>query len=156
MSAEPQWDGSGTISYTTTGQFAVGSIDAVSVQNIGANYKKVPIVLGVYPNTKKTATATVDFDSTFKTITGVTITNAGSDYVNPKVIILDGDGKNAEFKITSRDGKVLDIIVVSPGTGYTKTPTIAIVESDVKLFAQGSRVGLPKEYKNYKKWKFFP
>lgn len=147
LSTEPQWDGSGTISYTTTGQFAVGSIDAVSVQNIGANYKKVPIVLGVYPNTKKTASATVDFDSTFKTITGVTVTNAGSDYVNPKVIILDGDGKNAEFKITSRDGKVLDIVVVSPGSGYTKAPTIAIVESDVKLFAQGSRVGLPKNIK---------
>ena len=38
-------------------------LTAVSVQNIGATYKKVPIVLGVYPNTKKTATATVDFDS---------------------------------------------------------------------------------------------
>ena len=147
LSAEPQWDGSGTISYTTTGQFAVGSIDSVSVQNIGANYKKVPIVLGVYPNTKKTATATVNYDSQFNTIVNVTVTNSGADYSNPKVIILDGDGINAEFNVTSRDGKVLDITVANPGKGYTKAPTIAIVESDVKLFAQGSRVGLPKNIK---------
>ena len=53
--------------------------------------------------------------------------------VNPKVIILDGDGMNAEFNVTSRDGKVLDIIVVSnPGNWvWLKAPTIAIVESDV-------------------------
>ena len=147
LSSQPQWDGSGTISYTTNGQFAVGSIDKVSVQNIGANYKKVPIVLGAYPSIKKVASATVNFDSTFKTITSVTVNNTGNHYQNPKVVILDGDGKNAEFNITSRDGKILDVTVKNPGKGYTKAPTIAIVESDIKLFARGSRVGLPKNIK---------
>ena len=43
---EPLWDGSGSISYTTTGQFAVGKIDKVNIINLGLNYKKVPTIIG--------------------------------------------------------------------------------------------------------------
>ena len=140
----PQWDGSGSISYTTQSQFAVGEINSVSVQNIGRNYKKVPIVLGVYPSAENLAEATVNYDSTLGKISSVEVTNPGNNYVNPKVVILDGDGVGAEFNVTSRNGKVLDITIKSQGKNYTKAPTIAVIEADVKLFAYGSKVGLPK------------
>ena len=42
VTSEPLWDGSGSISYTTTGQFAIGEIDKVNIINLGLNYKKVP------------------------------------------------------------------------------------------------------------------
>ena len=144
LKKNPQWDGSGQISYTTTGNFAVGEIDSVSVQNIGDNYKKPPIVSGVYLNTENQAYATVLFDSLTNTITSVKVESTGSNYSKPKVIIIDGDGIDAEFGITSRNGEVLDIFVINKGIGYTKAPTIAIIESDVKLFAQGSKIGRPK------------
>ena len=150
LKKNPQWDGSGDISYTTTGSFAVGEIDSVSIQNIGSNYKKTPIVLGAYLNTESQASATVLFDPLLDTITSVRVDVEGSNYSKPKVVILEGDGVDAEFGVTSRDGKVLDIFVVNKGTDYTKAPTIAIIESDVKLFAQGSRIGRPKNVKMIK------
>ena len=150
LKKNPQWDGSGDISYTTTGSFAVGEIDSVSIQNIGSNYKKTPIVLGTYLNTESQASATVLFDPLLNTITSVRVDVEGSNYSKPKVVILEGDGVDAEFGVTSRDGKVLDIFVINKGTDYTKAPTIAIIESDVKLFAQGSRIGRPKNVKMIK------
>ena len=144
LKSSPQWDGSGQIDYTTTGKFSVGKINRVSVQNIGDNYKKPPIVVGVYLSPENQADATVLFDSLSNTITGVKVNNTGSNYSKPKVVILDGDGIDAEFGITSRNGEILDIFVINKGTDYTKAPTIAIIESNVKLFAQGNRIGSPK------------
>ena len=140
----PQWDGSGSISYTTDGRFAIGEIDSIQVQNIGTNYKKTPIIVGAYLNDDYSATANVNFDPVTDSIVSAEIATVGSNYVKPKVIITEGDGINAEFGVTSRDGKVLDVFVVNPGTGYTKAPKIAIIESDVKLFASGGRIGRPK------------
>ena len=140
----PQWDGSGEITYTTTGNFAIGAIDSVSVQNIGANYKKPPIILGAYLSSENQASAEVLFDPLTDTIVGAKVTSTGSNYSKPKVVIIEGDGIDAEFGITSRNGEVLDVFVISKGTDYTKAPKIAIVESDVKLFATGSRIGRPK------------
>ena len=99
LKSNPQWDGSGQISYTTTGRFAVGEINSVSVQNIGDNYKKSPIVVGAYLSTENQADATVLFDSLSNTITGVKVNSNGSNYSKPKVVILDGDGIDAEYKV---------------------------------------------------------
>lgn len=140
----PQWDGSGSISYTTTGQFAVGKINTVSVSNIGFNYKKPPLVLGVYPSVEHQAAATVSYDPLLKSITSVTVTATGSNYSKPKVVVIEGDGINADFGITARDGKVLDIFITNKGKDYSKAPIIAIIESDTKLFAIGNRIGRPK------------
>ena len=61
--SSPLWDGSGTINYTTSGQFAVGEINSVKIVNLGENYKKVPLVVGVEPTLNDRGTATVLFDS---------------------------------------------------------------------------------------------
>ena len=55
---------------------------------MGINYKKVPIILGVDPNESYRASATVLFDPASGIITGVDITNEGSNYSNPKVCLL--------------------------------------------------------------------
>ena len=140
----PQWDGSGSITYTTSSSFAVGEISSIAITNIGDNYKKTPLVVGVYPSPENLATATVLFDDFTKTITGVRVDNIGSNYSKPKVVITDGDGSDALFTLTSRNGKILDIQVKSPGRGYTAAPTIAIIESDARIYANGSDIGVPK------------
>ena len=144
VSSQPLWDGSGSISYTTTGQFAIGKIDAVSIINLGLNYKKVPVISGVDPTESYRAAATVTFDTASQTITGVNITNEGSNYVNPKVIVTKSDGVDVKFNVLVRNGNVTSITVDKPGKGYTYAPEIVIIEGDVEAYAISSSVGVPQ------------
>ena len=131
-------------SYTTTGQFAIGKIDKVSIINLGLNYKKVPIITGIDPNESYRAAATVTFDTASQTITGVDITNEGSNYVNPKVIVTKSDGADVKFKVLVRDGKVTSITVEKPGKGYTYAPEIIIVEGNIEAYAESNTIGVPQ------------
>ena len=140
----PLWDGSGSISYTTTGEFSIGEINGFAVTNLGLNYKKVPIVVGVDPTPDYKGAATVLYDTASKTITGVNITNKGSNYSNPKVVITNGDGAGATFDIIVRQGQIFSITVKTPGRGYTFAPDIEIVESNVTAYAESQTIGLPK------------
>ena len=142
--SSPLWDGSGTISYTTSGQFAIGEINTVSITNLGQNYKKIPLVVGVDPTANYRGTATVLFDDATKTIQSVRIDTVGSNYVNPKVYVLDADGSGAIFKATQQDGKLFSITVENPGKGYTYAPTIQVIESDVELYAESDTIGTPQ------------
>ena len=142
--SEPLWDGSGSISYTTTGQFAIGKINTVDIINLGINYKKVPIILGADPVESFRAEATVLFDSASNIITGVDIKNEGSNYSNPKVVITNGDGVDASFNIVGRQGKVFSITVENAGRGYTFAPEIAIIEGDVEAYVDTDSIGVPK------------
>ena len=144
IDSEPLWDGSGSISYTTTGQFAVGEINSYAITNLGLNYKKVPVIDGVDPNEKFRATATVLFDQASQTIVGIDVTNKGSNYSNPKVIITNGDGVNATFKVVVRNGEIFSIVVDNPGKGYTFTPEVAIVEGDVEAYVDSTTIGIPR------------
>tara|TARA_B100000965_G_scaffold280302_1_gene238119 strand:- start:35402 stop:46807 length:11406 start_codon:yes stop_codon:yes gene_type:complete len=142
--SQPLWDGSGSISYTTTGQFAIGAINTVDIINLGLNYKKVPVIKGVDPTTDYRASATVLFDTISNIITGVEIVEKGSNYSKPKVIITDGDGSDASFDIVERNGEIFSIVVSSPGKGYTYTPTIRIIESDTQAYVSSSTIGIPQ------------
>ena len=144
IGSEPLWDGSGSISYTTTGQFAVGEINSFAITNLGLNYKKVPAIAGVDPNENFRAAATVLFDLATDTITSVRTDNKGSNYVNPKVIITNGDGVDAKFKVVVRNGEIFSITVENPGVGYTYAPEIAIVEADVEAFVESETIGIPR------------
>ena len=145
--SEPLWDGSGSISYTTTGQFAIGGINDVSIINLGLNYRKPPVVIGVDPTESYRASATVLFDDASQTITGVNISNIGSNYVNPKVVVTKGDGSGVEFNIVVRNGEIFSITIANPGRGYTYAPEIIIVESEVKAFVESSSIGVPQSIK---------
>ena len=142
--SDPLWDGSGTISYTTTGQFAIGKINTVGIVNLGLNYKKVPVIVGADPTTSYRATAKVVFDEDSQVITGVEVTNKGKNYSNPKVFVLDADGADAIFKVLVRNGEVSFITVESPGKGYTYAPEIIIVEGDVDAYVESTSIGVPR------------
>ena len=142
--SSPLWDGSGNISYTTSGQFAVGEINTVGIINLGQNYKKIPLVVGVDPTADYRGTATVLFDDATKTIQSVRIDTVGSNYVNPKVYVLDADGSGAIFKATQQNGRLFSITVENPGKGYTYAPTIQVIESDVELYAESDTIGFPQ------------
>jgi hypothetical protein len=144
VSSAPLWDGSGTITYTTTGQFAVGEIDLVKIINLGLNYKKTPIVIGCAPVDAYKAKATVLFDFSTNTITGVKINNKGSNYSNPKVVVTSGDGVDARFNIVVRNGEIFSITVNNPGKGYTVPPEIEIIEGDVEAYVDSSTIGIPQ------------
>ena len=142
--SQPLWDGSGSISYTTTGQFAVGKIDKVNIINLGLNYKKVPVIVGADQSESFRGSATVQFDPTANIITGINITNKGSNYSKPKVLIVDGDGVDATFKIIVRNGEIFSIVVDNPGRGYTFAPKIKIIESDVEAYVESDTIGIPQ------------
>ncbi|CAR63348.1 strucutural protein [Synechococcus phage S-RSM4] len=144
VSSEPLWDGSGDISYTTTGQFAIGEIKDFKITNLGLNYKKVPIITGVAPTQNYRASATVLFDLESKVITSVEVNERGSNYSNPKVVITDGDGIDAKFNVVLRGGEIFSITVANPGSGYTYAPTIEIVESDVEAYVDSNTIGIPQ------------
>ena len=141
---EPLWDGSGTIQYTAKGQFAVGEIESIKIVNSGENYKKVPLIVGVDPSESFRGSATVLFDTNINLITGVRIDNIGSNYVNPKVVVIDADGSGAIFKVVQRNGNLFSITVEDPGRGYTYAPKIKIIESDVEIYAESSNIGIPQ------------
>ena len=84
----PRSDGTGSISYTTSGVNAVGEVAEVSVANLGTGYKKVPAVLGAAMRALDEAHVTAQWDSVNKNIAGVTINTIGRNYSIPKVIVL--------------------------------------------------------------------
>lgn len=156
VSSVPLWDGSGTIKYTTTGQFAVGEINTFKITNLGLNYKKVPVISGVDPNANFKAEATVLFDTVTNTIVGVRRDSKGSNYVNPKAVIVDGDGVDATFKVVVRNGEIFSITVDNPGRGYTYAPVIEIIESDVEVYVDSSTIGVPQSINIIKNGGSFP
>ena len=100
--------------------------------------------MGVDPTESYRAKATVRFDVATQTIIGVDITEKGSNYVNPKVVITKGDGSDARFNVIARNGEIASITVDKPGRGYTFTPEIIIIEGDVEAYAESTTIGVPK------------
>ena len=144
ITSVPLWDGSGQITYTTTGEFAVGEINSFKITNLGLNYKKVPVIAGVDPNENFKAKATVLFDEITNTVIGVTRDEKGSNYVNPKAVVVDGDGVDLEFNVVVRNGEIFSITVKNPGRGYTYTPSIEIIEGDVEAYVNSNTIGVPQ------------
>lgn len=140
----PLWDGSGSISYTTDGSFAIGEIDKFKVINLGLNYKKVPIIIGCDPTTSYKAKAKVLFDSSTNRITGVEVLEKGSNYINPKIVVTNGDGTDVKFNVVLRNGEIFFITVQNPGKGYTFAPEIEIIESDVEAYVDSVSIGVPQ------------
>lgn len=144
LNSTPLWDGSGTITYTTSGEFAVGQINEFKMINLGLNYKKVPIITGCDPTKDYRAKATVLFDTQINSITGVRIDETGLNYINPKIVVTNGDGFGVKFNIVLRDGKIFSITVDNPGRGYTFAPEISIIEGSVEAYAESKSIGVPQ------------
>jgi len=143
----PEYDGSGTITYTTTSQYAVGKIHKIDIINTGTSYKRIPIVSGVVPTIENECIAEVVYDSIGKKIFGVKIINQGKNYSKPAIAIVNGDGTGARFSVKTLDGKVKEIKVEDSGSNYTYTPTIKVIESDAQIYLNSKDIGAPQNVK---------
>lgn len=144
----PEHDGSGTMRYTTTSRTAVGEISTVKVLNPGSGFSQVPLVLGVRPNSDYECVVDVNWSSVSNNIASLIIKSPGKGYVNPKAVVVDGDGKFASFDITKdSNGSIVSITVSNRGKGYTYKPSVKIIESGNKLYCYSNTIGTAKSVK---------
>jgi hypothetical protein len=141
----PQYDGSGSISYTTTSRSAVGEINKVSLLNQGVGFTELPTLLGVRPSADNECVARVVWNSQFKNISSIIIENPGKNYINPKVLLLNSTGQFADFEVVKNsDGSIAGIITKNKGINYTVAPDVKIIETSPKIYFTSSNIGQPK------------
>lgn len=72
-----------------------------------------------------TSTAQLTAKVSGGSVTGVTISTAGSGYTtSPTITFSGGGGSGAAIDVTVSDGKITKVTLVSGGSGYTTAPTI--------------------------------
>ena len=145
-SVAPQYDGSGDIKYTTSNPSAIGKISAVRIDNVGRDYDSIPSVIGVRSTSSYEATLELSYDSIGNRITGVSVVDGGSNYVNPKAVIT-GNGSKAQIDLFVKDGVVISATLKNGGVNYTEKPTVKVVESSTKVYLQSKNIGLPERIK---------
>ena len=59
-------------------------------------------------------------------LTGFSVTNGGSGYTTPAVVISGGGGTGASATARVSNGVVLGLVLTNPGTGYTTAPTVTL------------------------------
>lgn len=144
----PLYDGSGTISYTTTSSSAVGEVNSIKVLNGGFGFKNVPAIAGIVPSEENECLVDVNWNENLKNITSIIILNPGKNYVNPEIVVLSETGSGAEFEIsTNADGSISGIITKNKGSKYLTKPTIKVVEGAVKCYYESNTIGVPKSIK---------
>ena len=88
-------------------------------------------IRAVNPNTDTALIATYPYklwnDNYKKTVSSITVFNAGADYtLAPTVTITGGGGTGATAEAKISNGSVQSITVTSAGTGYTTTPAVIL------------------------------
>ena len=141
----PDYQGTGTITYTTSSPFAEGRIVKTTINNLGAGYKRSPIVEGCLVTDNNEPLLTVAWDSITQSIKGVQIDNGGKNYINPKAVVTNGDGVGATFSVVSDAGRITRIDVLSGGSGYTFSPTVSVYEGAIDAFFESESIGLPQD-----------
>ena len=148
LSSIPEWDGSGTISYTTKSKTAIGKINSISVSSGGTNLTKLPTVVGIRCSQYTEAEVDCTWSSETQNLLFVEVITNGSGYSKPKAIVSYGDGTQAEFVVaTGVNGSIAGITVKNPGKNYTFKPTIKVIETDVNCYLESSNIGAPKSIK---------
>jgi len=148
MSSRPEYDGSGIMEYVTVSKTAVGAIHRVNIQNPGKNYKSLPTVSSVSVNSSLESIVDAVWNSNTKSIDSVIFISKGLNYSKPKVIVVDGDGIDADFDITKNpDNSIKAIVVKNKGKRYTYKPTLKVVEADITAYCNSNTIGVPKTVK---------
>jgi hypothetical protein len=140
----PEYDGSGTIKYTTTAKFAIGEINSIGILNFGENYSRIPTVYGVDVSNQYEAAVNVTYDSVEKKIKSITVLDGGKNYHMPVAVVVDGDGDGAQFEVISELGVIKKVNVINEGKNYSYPPRVKIIESDVKIFFGSNDIGIPQ------------
>jgi len=60
------------------------------------------------------------------TLTGFSVSNGGSGYTTPAVILSGGGGTGATATARVSQGRIIGIVLTNAGTGYTSAPTITL------------------------------
>jgi FtsP/CotA-like multicopper oxidase with cupredoxin domain len=60
------------------------------------------------------------------TLNGFSVTNGGSGYTTPHVVLTGGGGTGATAMARVSQGVVIALTLTNPGTGYTSAPTVAL------------------------------
>ena len=141
----PDYQGSGAITYTTSSPFAEGKITKTTINNLGAGYKRSPIVEGCLVTDNNEPLLTVAWDSITQSIKGIQIDQGGKNYINPKAVVTNGDGVGAHFTVVSDAGRITRIDVLSGGSGYTFAPTVSVYEGAIDAFFESESIGLPQD-----------
>ena len=144
LTGVPQYDGTGQMRYTGK---SVGKIATVILDNLGSNYNSVPVVKGVVPASQNKAVIECTRDVVSQSITELTIITPGIGYVKPKAVVSSGDGSGLEIELSVLDGSIVKAEVIKPGSGYTFTPKLDIIETDNKLFFTSKDIGKPQSVK---------
>ena len=140
---EPQYDGSGTIMYTTNGKSAIGKAYSIKIENVGEGYDIIPSVIGIIPSIEKRATLELSYDSVSNNIANVRVVNGGSGYSKPKAVIT-GNGLRAEIDLLNQNGKIAYASIVNKGFNYTELPEVKIVETDLECYLSSNDIGIPE------------
>ena len=101
-------------------------------------YRRLPIISGVLPTVTYRAQATAEI--TDGSITGVSVSYNRQNYSKPKAVV----SGNAILDVVLDNGRVTGITIVHGGSGYTYTPTIKIVETDLEIYLSSEDIGVPR------------
>ena len=140
----PSYDGTGDMTYTTSSRNAVGEITSLGVVNTGENYDLIPIVPGISPTEENEAIVEPIWDPLSLKVVGFEILKKGSNYVQPVLVVVDGDGVDYEYECDSLNGELTQVRILRTGYGFTYKPTIKVAEGSVKVYLESSTIGLAK------------
>ena len=148
-------DGSGVISYTSKSIFSVGEINSVKVTNIGVDYKKIPIVTGIYDNSGEVDTDVVCYlnSNDIGIPKGIKIINNGGAYHNDRtltsnftsnyILTISGGEFNIGETIVQRSGSTE--IARARVTSWRKGSNILSVDRVKGIFRKNHQIiGLAK------------
>ncbi len=146
LSSIPQFDGTGNVSYTTSGAFAIGNISNIGIIDTGSNYTELPICKGVLPTITYQAETETIIDTSNGSIGSVRVINQGVNYSKPIALVTNGDGTGARFDCLIENGKIKSILTLNGGRDYTFAE-VKVFESDVDIFFTSNNIGIPKNAK---------
>jgi len=131
------------VSYKTTSLTSTGQISTISVIDGGEGYKKLPKVEGI------THSLLDDFRSSLTLVSGsisdVTVLSNGSRYSSStKIFINTTTGSGAKLTPVILNERIVSVTVDNPGNGYADSDTITAVDTNAKIYAEGSNIGKVK------------
>lgn len=143
----PSYDGTGTISYTTTSKTAFGLINSTSVTNSENKYYSLPEIVGGDVYTENKALVEAVWDSDKKQIKEIKLLYSGLNYSNPTLLI-KGDGEGFRYDIVKNsNGSIASVSVLNKGKNYTFKPEISVIESNIDVKLYSSSIGTLKTVK---------
>ena len=106
-------------------------VSSVQITNPGAGYTQIPNVQFIPQDGKGIGAQGVAGLGTSGVITGITITNVGSEYMTPPLVTVSAPAAGGEIgiltsKINTTTNKVTSIDILSAGHGYTSPPVITV------------------------------